>query len=87
MLNTPAFKHPLHYHMTADGVEISQGEAREFQEWKNMVKATSTGKSIILYTSSVNASVFPRKDLGEKEVAVIEMICQHMEPKKIKIKA
>ena len=87
MLNTPAFKQPLHYRMTADGVEISQGEAREFQEWKNMVKATSTGKSIILYTSSVNASIFPRKDLGEKEVAVIEMICQHMEPKKIKIKA
>ena len=87
MLNTPAFKRPLHYRLTETGVEISQGEAKEFQAWENMIKATSTGKSIILYTSPVNASIFPRTDLGGKEIAVIEMICKHMEPKKIKIKA
>lgn len=87
MLMTPAFKQPLHYHLTEEGVEISQGEEKEFQAWKDMIKATSTGKSIILYTSNVNASIFPRKDLGEKQMAVIEMISKHMEPKKIKIKA
>ena len=87
MVNTPAFKKPLHYRLLEEGVEISQGEMKEFQAWKDMVKATSTGKSIILYTSAVNASIFPRNDLGEKEMAVIEMICKHMEPKKIKIKA
>ena len=51
-----------------------------------MTKATSTGKSIILYTSPVNASIFPRADLKEKEVAVIEMISTHMPPKKVKIR-
>lgn len=87
MLGTPAFKKPLHYRMTEEGVEISQGEVKEFQAWKDMVKATSTGKSIILYTSPVNACIFPRKDLGEKEIMVIEIISKHMTPKKIKIKA
>lgn len=86
MLANPAFKRPLHFRMTEEGVEISQGEKKEFQKWKDMVKATSTTKSIILYTSSINASVFPRKALGEKEVLVIEMICKHMEPGKVKIK-
>lgn len=87
ILKTPAFQKPLHFHMTEEGVEISQGDRKEFQAWRDMVKATSTGKSIILYTSAVNASIFPRKDLQEKEVAVIEMISKHMEPKKVKIKA
>lgn len=87
MLNTPAFKNPLHYRMTEEGVEISQGEVKEFQKWDNMFKATSTGKSIILYTSRFNASIFPRADLKEKEVAVIEMISKCMPPSKVKIKA
>lgn len=87
MLNTPAFKEPLHYRMTEEGVEISQKDAKEFQKWEHMYKATSTGKSIILYTSAVNACIFPRVDLKENEVAVIEMISKHMPTNKVKIKA
>lgn len=87
MLKTPAFKSPLHYRMTEEGVEISQGEVKEFQKWENMYKATSTGKSIILYTSLVNASIFPRVDLQDKQMAVIEMISRHMPSGKVKIKA
>lgn len=86
MINTPAFQEPLHYRITEQGVEISQNEKKEFQSWEQMVKATSTRKSIILYTSKVNASIFPRKDLGEKEVLLIEMISKHMEAKRVKIK-
>ena len=87
MLNTPAFKHPLHYRMTEEGVEISQGEAKEFQRWEHMYKATSTGKSIILYTSRFHACIFPREDLKENTVTVIEMISKDMSPTKVKIKA
>ena len=87
MINTPAFKEPLHYRMTAEGVEISQNDVKEFQKWEHMYKATSTGKSIILYTSNVNACIFPRADLKGNEVAVIEMISKHMPTNKVKIKA
>lgn len=87
MLNTPAFKEPLHYRMTEEGVEISQKDVKEFQKWEHMYKATSTGKSIILYTSNVNACIFPRADLKGNEVAVIEMISKHMPTNKVKIKA
>lgn len=86
VLRTPAFKEPLHYRMTEEGVEISQKEAKEFQTWEHMYKATSTGKSIILYTSTVNACIFPREDLKDQEVAVIEMISKHMPPARVKIK-
>lgn len=84
--NTPAFKKPLHYKMTDEGVSVSQGENEEQQSWDSCVKAVSTGKSIILYTSRSTASIFPKKDLGEKKEALIQMISTHMPPKKVKIR-
>lgn len=86
MLLTPAFKEPLHYRFFEEGIEVSQGDVVEMQEWMNMQKAISTGKSIIIYTSRVKAAIFPRKDMGEQTINVIEIISTHMEPKKVKIK-
>lgn len=82
----PVFKEPLHYKMTEEGVTVSQGETEQFQKWEDMYKAVSTNRSIILYTSKVNASVFPRKDLGELQADVIGMISTHMPHSKVQIK-
>ena len=84
--NTPAFKKPLHYKMTDEGISVSQGENEENQSWDNCVRAVSTGRSIILYTSRTAASIFPKKDLGDKKEALIQMISTHMPPKKVKIR-
>ncbi len=84
--NTPAFKQPLHYRMTDEGVCVSQGESEEQQSWDSCVKVVSTGRSIILYTSRTTASIFPKKDLGDKKDALIQMISTHMPPKKVKIR-
>ena len=51
-----------------------------------MYKAVSTQQSLIVYTSKVNASIFPKKDLGQRTAAVIEMISTHMPPAKVKIR-
>ena len=75
----PVFKKPLHYRMTEEGVFVSQ--------WEDMFKAVSTPRSLILYTSRINASVFPRKDLGDLQTDVIAMISTHMPPAKVQIKA
>lgn len=82
----PVFKEPLHYKMTEEGVTVSQGETEQFQAWDDMFRAVSTGRSIILYTSRVNASIFPKADLGEKQAEVIAMISKHMPPKKVSIR-
>ncbi|MBQ7066160.1 MAG: YcxB family protein [Lachnospiraceae bacterium] len=86
MLLTPAFKKPLHYRFLEEGIEVSQDDIVELQNWKDMQKAVSTGKSIIVYTSKVKAAIFPRKDMGEQTVRVMEIICTHMAPDKVKIK-
>lgn len=85
-LATAAFKKPLHYKMTEDGIEVSQGEEVQSQKWADMHKAVSTARSLIIYTSAVNASIFPKKELGDSAPGVIEMISTHMPPKKVKIR-
>lgn len=84
---TPAFKKPLHYKMTDEGISVSQDDSAEEQSWDSCFKAVSTNNSIILYTSRVTASIFPKKDLGEKKEALIEMISTHMPPEKVKIRS
>lgn len=82
----PVFKEKLHYKMTEEGVTVSQGETEQFQSWDDMYKAVSTGRSLILYTNRINACIFPRKELGEKQIDVIAMISKHMSPKKVQIR-
>ncbi|MCI7791109.1 MAG: YcxB family protein [Lachnospiraceae bacterium] len=83
---TPAFKKPLHYKMTEEGITVSQDGNEEMQSWDACYKAVSTRSSIILYTSKTTASIFPKKDLGEKKDSLIQMISTHMPPNKVKIR-
>ncbi len=85
-LNNPAFKQPLHYVLNEEGISVSQGEVTECQKWEDMHRAVSTAKSIIVYTSRVNACIFPRRELGEEEAQVIAYISTHMDPKKVNIR-
>lgn len=85
-LASPAFKKPLHYRLTKEGVFVSQDGQEEMQEWGNMYKAVSTPKSIVLYTTRVNACIFPRKDLGTNVPKLMEIISVNMDPKKVKIR-
>lgn len=86
ILSNPSFQNPLHYELSGEGLKISQGEDSLQYAWEDMVKAVSTGHSIILYTSRVNATIFPKEQLGDKRMAVIEMIATHMPPSKVKIR-
>ncbi len=87
ILTNPSFQEPLRYTLDEEGLTVSQGEAQERMDWENMHKAVSTGRSIILYTSPVNATIFPKRQLGEERTAVVEMISTHMPPKKVKIRS
>lgn len=81
-----AFQKPFHYAFYENGVEVSQEDVRQMQRWEDMIKAVSTSKSIILYTGRNAASIFPRKDLGEDAIGLIQIISTHMDPKKVRIK-
>ena len=85
-LNTPAFKKPLHYRLSDEGIEVSQDDTVEQMGWDGMVKAISTLNSVVVYTTRTSACIFPKKDLGEGKYKVIEIISTHMPPNKVKIR-
>lgn len=87
ILTNPVFKESLHYVLDEQGITISQGETSTCQAWEDMVKAVSTGRSIILYTGRVNATIFPRRQMGDRAEAVIEMISTHMPARRVKIRS
>lgn len=86
MLANPAFKEPLHYVLDEEGIHVSQKDTEEMQKWEDIVKAVSTGRSLIVYTSRMNACIFPKRDLGDSTAAVIQILCTHLPAKKVKIR-
>lgn len=87
VLTNPSFQKPLHYVLDDVGITISQEEDSVQYPWEELYKAVSTGRSIIVYTSKVNATIFPKKQLEDKRAGVIEMISTHMPPNKVKIRS
>lgn len=86
MLANPAFKEPLHYMLDEEGVHVSQNGTEEMQKWEDIVKAVSTGRSLILYTSRVNACIFPRRCLQDDTAKVIQVLCANLPARKVKIR-
>ena len=83
---TPAFQAPLHYRLCEEGIEISQNGEVQLAKWDQCVKACNTRKSIFVYTSKVNAFIFPRADLGNQTEDVIAYIAKHVSPDIMKIR-
>ena len=81
-----SFKEHINYILTDEGVTVTQGEAEMTQPWAAIMKASSTNKSLLLYTSKVNAWIFPKRQLGDKREDVIMMISTHVSPDRVKIK-
>lgn len=86
MQMTEAFKKPLHYVVNREGISVSQGDQTERVSWEQCLKAVSTRKSIVVYTGKQNATIFPRADLGEYTAALIAVIVENMDPKRVKIR-
>lgn len=85
-VKNPVFKEELHYTFDDEGMMIEQGENSEKIAWEEIRKAVSTPGSIVLYTSNINGSIFPKKQLGDKKDGLVKMVSTHMEPKKVKIR-
>lgn len=82
----PVFKKPLHYRLSEEGLEISTEEEKQLVSWESITKASSTGKTVLLHTSKVNAFLFPKRELGERNGEFVQAISRYVSPEKVKIK-
>lgn len=83
---SPVFKEPLHYKLSEEGLEISAGEEKQLVSWESITKVSATGKTIMLYTSRVNAFLFPKRVLGERSGEFVQVVSRYVAPDKMKVK-
>jgi len=83
---TGVFKNVIHYKVDESGLEVSIGEEKQLVTWDLFTKATASRKSILLYTSKVNAYIFPRRELGDGIHTFVQIICRYMPADKVKIR-
>lgn len=83
---SPVFKEPLHYRLSEEGLEISAGEEKQLVPWESVTKASATGKTIMLYTSKLNAFLFPKRVLGERCGEFVQVVSRYVAPEKVKIR-
>lgn len=82
----PVFKEALSYIVSADGIRIEQGETSNDLVWENIYKVCESSKSIFMYTSTRNAFIWEKKQLGDSEAAVRALIKESIPAAKCKLK-
>lgn len=82
----PVFKKPLHYRLSEEGLEVSTEEEKQLVPWDSITKASATGKTVLLYTSKVNAFLLPKRELGERSAELVQVISRYVAPDKVKIR-
>ena len=81
-----SFRKPIVYELSDTGFALSQGEAHVDIEWRNVYKVVSTGRSVVVYISTVRAFIWPIEQLGNQYGSIMEILKSHLEPRKIKLK-
>lgn len=71
---TPSFQKPIQYTISEEELVIEQEGARAVLPMSEVIKAVDTGKSIVLYVSSLRAYIFPRRELGDLTEQVVDII-------------
>lgn len=71
---TPSFQKPIQYTISEEELVIEQEGAKAVLPMTEIIKAVDTGKSIVLYVSSLRAYIFPKRELGDLLPQVTEVI-------------
>ncbi len=81
-----SFSKPIEYELSEAGFGLTQGDEHVDIEWRSVYKVVDTGRSVVVYISSVRAFIWPKQQLGSTYSAVLAMLKMHLEPRKIKVK-
>lgn len=81
----PVFKHPLHYVLTEEILEVQQAEASSQIEWDKVWMVRETAQSILVYTGQRNAFIWVKAQMQD-EKTVRTILKKVMDQKRLKLK-
>lgn len=76
----------LHYHVSDEGILVSQGEEQGLLEWKMIYKLIATKQYVLIYSNRVSAYIIPKEQLGDKYAAFSEIAHKNLESYRIRMK-
>lgn len=77
--NNPLFKKPIHFAFDEKGITASQDGQSETLPWERVRQVRETSHSILIYISSVNANIIPKKQAGDKLDALKQVIKENID--------
>ena len=77
METSPSYQTPVEYTLLPDMMIVSQGEERLELGWDLIYKIKMTAKMVAVYTSKINAFVWPLSELGEEKSSILSRIVQY----------
>ncbi|MGN0290450.1 MAG: YcxB family protein [Lachnospiraceae bacterium] len=83
---TEALRNTQHFTIDEKGITISQNGEEATLEWEKIYKVVETKSSVLVYSSRVNAYVFPKRDMGTSFEGVCTMMREHLESYRLKLK-
>lgn len=66
VVKNPVFRDPLEYEMNEEGLVVRQGEVEQEILWNGIIKISESKKQILVYTSRVNACIWPKEQLADQ---------------------
>lgn len=81
-----AFKKPLRYILSQEGVTVRQEESAAEVAWKDVCRVRETGSCILVYTGKKNAFIWVKSQMGDQETKVRELLKVHVPEKKLSLK-
>ena len=82
----PVFKENLHYTLDDEKMSIDVKDEHMDAPWDTISKVRSTRKSLILYTGSVTATIFPREALGSDYDKAVTLIRDKVSAGRVRIR-
>lgn len=85
-LNGEFSKKTFHYVLSEQGIRVTQGEEEAELNWDQVYKVVASNRNIFVYTSKVNAWIFPKEILGEQKSAFLQLLSEYVDPSKMKVR-
>lgn len=82
----PVYKEALHYEISDEGIFSRQKGQEAHIGWDQVVKATETRRSLLLYTGKRYSFLLPKESMGGQKDTVVRLVRKHLKPRQIKIK-
>lgn len=86
MKSVAAFKEPVCYTVTEEKIVLKQGDITEEMLWDDIFQIKFTGKSLVLYITSVRANIIPIRDIGKEAENFLDIAEKKLRPFQIKVK-